>query len=71
HAFISSAFLCSGIIMDPVKEYSLEFVSGKPTLLADFEELLRDNGFEPKRAQRRYAGVLYFKASEQIEDLLT
>ncbi|MBC5580086.1 DNA-binding protein WhiA [Anaerofilum sp. BX8] len=69
--FLSSAFLCCGTVADPAREYSLEFVSTRRNLMADLEAQLRERGFEPRRAQRRSAQVLYFKASEQVEDLLT
>ncbi len=69
--FLSAAFLCCGTVADPAREYSLEFVGSRRNLMADLEAQLSGRGFEPRRAQRRSAQVLYFKASEQVEDLLT
>lgn len=69
--FLASAFLCSGIVADPAKEYSLEFVSNRRALLDDFTALLQKHGFEPRQTVRKGAGVVYFRASEQVEDLLT
>lgn len=69
--FLGAAFLCSGTIVSPEKRYSLEFVSNRYSLMRDFEALLQDHGFTPGRAVRKGSNVLYFKASEQIEDLLT
>lgn len=70
-AFVGAAFLCCGVVPNPEKGYMLEFVSSRYLLMQDFELLLRDNGFAPKITTRKGANVLYFKASEQIEDLLT
>lgn len=70
-AFVATAFLCSGTITDPTKEYNLEFLSNRYSLMQDFSALLMGHGFLPKITQRRGANVLYFKASEQIEDMLT
>lgn len=70
-AFIATAFLCSGIVMDPAKEYSLEFVTTKKGISDEFATLLADAGYEPKRSRRQYTYVLYYRASEQVTDLLT
>ena len=70
-AFLASAFLCCGMVADPVKEYSIEFVSNRVALLESFSALLQNYGFEPRIAKRRYNSALYFKASEQVEDMLT
>lgn len=40
-------------------------------MLADFSALLTGRGFVPRTILRKGSGVLYFKASEQIEDMLT
>ena len=70
-AFTAAAFICCGMVVTPKKEYSLEFVSPRHNLTGDFEELLKTNGFTPKRTLRKGSNVLYFRASEPIEDLLT
>lgn len=70
-AFISTAFLCCGTMTDPKQEYNLEFLSARYYLMKDFEALLMSRDFSPRHTQRKGANVLYLKASEQIEDLLT
>lgn len=70
-AFTSAAFLCCGTVINPQKSYTLEFVLSRYQLIGDLEQLLLEKGFFPKRVVRKGANVLYFKASEQIEDLLT
>lgn len=71
HAFTASAFLCCGTITNPQREYNLEFLSTRYRLILDFEALLTGHGFSPKHTRRKGFNVLYFKASEQIEDMLT
>lgn len=70
-AFSAAAFLCCGTIVDPQKGYLLEYVSGRHLLMDDFTALLKERSFEPKQTQRKGASVVYFKASGQIEDMLT
>ncbi len=70
-SFLSVAFLCSGVIGDPSKGYVLEFVSPRYSLVKDFLSLIQEHGFTPGHATRKGRNVVYFKASEQIEDMLT
>ncbi len=70
-AFTASAFLCCGTITNPEREYNLEFLSPRYNLILDFEALLMGHGFMPKHVRRKGSNVLYLKASEQIEDMLT
>lgn len=70
-AFVAAAFLCCGTIVTPEKGYLLEFVHARHKLMEDFAALLAQHDFLPGHALRKGANVLYFKASEQIEDLLT
>lgn len=70
-AFVAAAFLCCGTITNPQREYNLEFLSVRYNLILDFEALLLGHGFAPKHTRRKGSNVLYLKASEQIEDLLT
>lgn len=70
-AFLAAAFMCGGMASDPQKGYMLEFVSARYSMMRDFEAMLKQHGYEPGYTERRGTHVLYFKASEQIEDLLT
>lgn len=70
-AFVTAAFLCGGVVINPEKGYELEFTTPRYMLMKDFEKLLSENGFTGRRVQRKGINVLYFKASEQVEDLLT
>ena len=69
--FLATAFLSCGTVADPAREYSLEFASSRHAAIEDLGQLLRQRGFEPGIVERKNAQLLYFKASEQVEDLLT
>lgn len=70
-AYIGAAFLCCGTVTDPQKEYHLEFMTGRLNLAKDFEALLAEHEFRPHRTRRKGMNVVYLKASEPIEDILT
>lgn len=70
-AFVSGAFLASGVITEPQKGYHLEFSTHRSNLAADLLELLSENGFDMKESVRGYDHLVYVKDSETIEDILT
>lgn len=69
--FLKGAFLSSALLSDPDKEYHLEFVCSHKRLCEDLNILLSDMGFSPKTILRRRQYSIYFKDSNQIEDVLT
>lgn len=69
--FFSGAFMACGTINEPVKSYHLELLPPDDALADILFELLSMVGYPPKSTVRRGQTVLYFKESEQIEDLLT
>lgn len=71
NAFVASAFLCCGTMTDPSKEYNLEFLCARHNLAKDLEAILAEHEFRPHRTLRKGLNVVYVKASEQLEDLLT
>lgn len=70
-SFVRGAFLGSGTINDPNKNYNLEIISVYLGLSLDFMELLAKLGFEFKRIVRKSRYVIYVKHSETILDFLT
>lgn len=70
-AFLSTAFLCCGTATDPEKGYNLEFLSTRYHLSRELEALLAEHEFRPHKTMRKGANIIYIKASDQIEDLLT
>jgi DNA-binding protein WhiA len=70
-AFLRGAFLSCGTVVDPSKDYHLEFVTPFLNLSRDLAFLLTELGFEPKTVSRKGNNIVYFKDSGQIEDMLT
>lgn len=70
-AFIRGAFLAAGSITNPQKDYHAELLTNHQSLANDMIELLSDRGFSPRITKRGSALVIYFKESNNIEDLLT
>jgi DNA-binding protein WhiA len=65
------AFFTGGSITNPEKKYHLELVTPHYYLCREVYSLLLEMEFEPKQTSRKSNYVIYFKASEYIEDFLT
>lgn len=71
-SFIRGVFLSCGHMVDPRKNYRLDFLMPDERSADFIVELLSDNGFAPKLSQRSDGSVcVYFIDSTSIEDLLT
>lgn len=70
-AFLKGAFLGGGILIDPQKNYNMEFITSSPSVQLDFGVFLEEMGFDFKATKRRNSLVLYSKQSDTICDLLT
>ena len=51
-AYIGAAFLCSGTVTDPQKEYNIEFLTSRTNLARDFEALLAEHESAQLSAQK-------------------
>ena len=69
-AYIGAAFLCSGTVTDPQKEYNLEFLTSRTNLARDFEALLAEHEFAPHRTRRNGVNLIYVKTGANVERLL-
>ena len=69
-AYIGAAFLCCGTVTDPQKGYHLEFTTPRTNLARDFEGLLAEHEFAPRRSRRKGVNVVYLKACAHIQALL-
>lgn len=69
-AFVRGAFIVAGAIINPEKNYHLEFVTHRYRLQRQFSELLASFGVLPKTVVRKSNYVIYFKNSEDIGDVL-
>ncbi len=70
-AFLKGAFLGGGILVDPNKNYNMEFITPSESVCDDFKVLLNQIGFDFKKAERRSSFVLYTRQSEVICDYLS
>ncbi len=69
--FLRGAYLVCGSISDPQKDYHLEFDIARMNLCRDLSALIGETLEKPKISMRRGVHVIYYKESENIEDLLT
>lgn len=70
-AFLRGVYLSCGRMTDPEKGYHLEFTVSRMKAAAALEALLKNASYPPLVTLRSNSRVLYFKDSEQIEELLT
>ena len=70
-AFLCGAFMACGTVSEPQKGYHLELIVPDEELADILFMQLSSLGYPPKSMQRRGQTVLYYKESEQIEDILT
>ena len=70
-AFLRGAFLAGGSVTEPAKGYHLELATSHAQASRELLALLPDMGRQPRHALRNSSQVIYFKNSEQIEELLT
>lgn len=70
-AFLRGAFLGGGTVIDPNKNYNMEFLSRYELLTDDFMKFLEGLGFSFKKVLRKGSWVVYVKNSETICDVLS
>ncbi len=68
--YIRGVFLKCGHISSPDRNFMLDFVLPDEDFADYFFDVLESAGFEPKRSMRKGKPIIYFKASESIEDVL-
>jgi len=69
-AFLRGAFLASGYLSDPRKNYHAEILVPFSKLRKDFENILDELGLQKKWVKKLKSYSFYFKDSEVISDLL-
>ena len=69
--FLRGAYLVCGSLTDPEKDYHCEFGVSYMNLCRDLSTLIGEVLAQPKSTVRRGSYVVYYKESENIEDLLT
>lgn len=69
-SFLRGAYLVSGAMTDPMKDYHLEFSVASRDLCSELAYFLEEMGLEFRQSTRGKMSILYVKESEQIEDTL-
>ena len=69
-SYIRSAFLASGSLTDPEKNYHMEFVCSKYDYSLKLKNLINSFGIDSKIIKRKENFVIYLKDGNQIVDLL-
>lgn len=69
-AFVRGAFIAAGAMINPEKNYHLEFVTHRFRLHKQFAQLIENFSLVPKTVIRKSNYVMYFKNSEDIGDML-
>lgn len=69
--YLRGAFLHFGNVSSPGRNFMLSFVMNDEESASVLENMLESIGLPPKRSIRKGKPVLYYKASESIEDLLS
>ena len=69
--FLRGAYLVCGSLTDPNKEYHMEFGVSYMNLNRDLSTLIGEVLSQPKSTVRRGAYIVYYKESENIEDMIT
>ncbi len=70
-SFAKGAFLCSGSVNDPNKNYHLEFALSTKSGAQFLDGVLKKLGFEAKIIKRKNKYVIYFKNSDIISDVIS
>ena len=70
-AFVAGAFLSCGSIVDPNKQYHLEFAVPEEQLSAELSMVLQVIDIKRREVRRKNYYIVYMKESEEIEDILT
>lgn len=69
-AFVAGAFLACGSLTDPSKSYHFDFALTASLKVSQLTEMLSEVGFTPLLGERRGLPLVYFRDSQQIEDIL-
>lgn len=70
-AFLRGAFLACGIVVNPAKEYHMEFKFHREDVARQLFDFVQSCGLSFKLSSRKGVPVLYLKDSAAIEEVLT
>ncbi len=69
-AYLRAAFLGSGTMTNPEKEYHFEITAGDQSLVRELSRLLEKCGLPVNTYQRKGSTVVYLKSAQQISDVM-
>ncbi len=69
-AYLRAAFLGSGTMSNPEKEYHFEVSTGDASLVRELSRLLEKSDLPVNTYQRKGATVVYLKSAQQVSDAL-
>lgn len=69
-AYIRGAFICSGYISQPTKNYHMEFINTTQIQAKNLKDIINSFEIESKIIEKKSNFVVYIKEGEQIADLL-
>ena len=69
-AYLRGAFICTGSVSDPEKQYHLEFSNSDYDHAAALKGLIASFGIDAKIIERKNHYIVYIKEGEQIVDML-
>ena len=69
--YLRGAFIKCGSVTSPGRNFMLSFVMPDEETADRIAAILEDSGLPPKRSVRRNKPLLYYKAAEHIEDVLS
>lgn len=69
-AFVRGAFISTGSLCNPERNYHLEFVENTLTFAEELKEVINNFSVEAKVVERKKHFVIYIKEGEQIVELL-
>lgn len=70
-SFLKGVFMVCGSVINPQKEYHLEFAIHNLKLAQQVLDFLKSLNFNFKKSLRKNINIIYIKDSEEIEDFLT
>lgn len=70
-AFTRGAFLASGTVTDPEKDFHAEIKTNREEVAISLQSVLISGGLNARLSKRKEQYVVYFKGSERVSDFLT
>lgn len=70
-AFVRGAFLVSGTVTDPEKDFHIEIKTLREEVAISLQSVLLSKGLNARISKRKQQHLVYFKGSENVSDFIT